>query len=64
MWQTIIEQAITRVIIPSLLRLINPEMFNRVLSEIGWAGARATKFTQIDDNIMREVDKSLGIERK
>lgn len=64
MWQTILQQFWTRIVIPTLLKLLTAEMFVTVFSEIGWAAARATKFTQIDDNIMIEIDKHLKRERK
>lgn len=64
MWSQILQQAWVRIVIPTLLQLINKDMFSTVFSELGWAAAKATKFTQIDDNIMKQVDESLGIKRK
>ena len=63
MIQQIIQQAWIRIVIQTLLRLINEKMFITIFTEIGWSAAKSTKFTQIDDNIMKQVDETFGIKR-
>jgi len=64
MLQNVVQQTIQRIVIPAFLKLITPEMFYQIASDLGWSLAKATKFTKIDDNFMKQVDKHWRIERK
>lgn len=64
MLQKLVQQTVQRIVIPAFLKLITPQMFYQIASDIGWGLAKATKFTKIDDNFMKQVDKHWGVKRK
>ena len=60
MLQQIMENALGRVVWPTLRLLITQRMFSRIFSSFGWYLAGLTT-NKLDDKVMQDVDRALGL---